>query len=246
MNDGFITVQEGTRDMENGLCFGRWYSGEGLECRLCEVREECMIAMQDERKMPCFRQYDPENYACKIACHLGGDPVDPGDTNESVCAIATRGAEVPSAELTEVGLMKEEEREQDLTEDATKEPVAEAATEPAEAVTEPVVEELSPGPPPQAEDTGVEVASEEVPDVQAKPGKKKSKKAVIRDALVESPEGISADDIVTRIMDAGLATEEEMEKIRHYVVMSISHMRKAGKQIELKEGKYVLAGEQSE
>jgi hypothetical protein len=110
----------------------------------------------------------------------------------------------------------------------TTEPAAKAAAEPvAEPATEPVAE-------PAAE-----------PAAEPVPGKKKSKKAVIREAIDASPEGISADDIVTRIMDEGLATEEEMEKTRHYVVMSISHLRKAGKGIELRDGKYVLTGDQS-
>lgn len=227
--------------MENGLCFGKWYSGEARECRLCEVREECIIAMQDEKKMPCFKQYDPENYACRTACHLGGEP------NASVCAAATYGAEVPSDELTEVESMvkkvetpeevAEEQAAEEVAEPITEEPVAEEpkAEEPSSDSEEPT--EAS------AEDTGAAVSPDEV---QAKPGKKLSKKDVIRTALAESPDGIAADDIVTKIMDAGLTTEAETDKTRHYVIMSISHLRKAGKQIELKEGKYVLTGDQSE
>jgi len=227
MDDGFIAVQEGIRNMENGLCFGKWYSGGDRACRLCEVREECMIAMQDEKKMPCYGQYDSENYACKSACHLGGVFVEPGDSNESVCSILTRGVEVPAHKLTEVGQMVEKAEVQGPTEEATQEQVAVPVEEPTEGVAEPV-----------AEPEGVQAE-------QVAPGKKKSKKAVIREAIYASPDGISADDIVTRIMDAGLATEEEMEKTRHYVVMSISHLRKAGKVIELRDGKYVLTGDQS-
>lgn len=190
--------------------------------------------MQDEQKMPCFKQYDPENYACNTACHLGGDP------SASVCAAATLGTSVPD-EPMEVEPMVEKDESQKPTETAAVEPVAEeVAAEPAaEAAAEPtegVAEEAAAEPTPP----------EGTPPEPAKPGRKKSKKDVIREALAESPEGIAADDIVAKMLDAGLITEAETEKSRHYVIMSISHMRRAGKQITLKEGKYVLIGDQSE
>jgi hypothetical protein len=220
-----------------------------------------MISMQDEKKMPCFKEYDPQNYACSLACHLGGK------SDTSVCAAATFGAEVPSAELTEVESMVEKVETPEPTQAAAVEPAAEAATPtatpaeaatptatPAEVATEPAKEEPSSdsAEPTEAsaEDTGTTASPDEVQAEPVKPGKKLSKKDVIRNALAESPSGIAADDIVTKIMDAGLITEAEVDKTRHYVIMSISHMRKAGKAtgktIELKEGKYVLTGDQSE
>ena len=80
----------------------------------------------------------------------------------------------------------------------------------------------------------------------AKPGKKKNKKDIIKEALAESPGGITADDIVTKMIEAGLSSEAKSDKDRHYVIMSISHLRRAGKKIALREGKYVLEGDQDE
>lgn len=226
--------------MENSLCFGKWHSSEARECLLCEVREECMIAMQDEKKMPCFKQYDPENYACKTSCHLGGDP------NSSVCAAATLGSEVPSDNSTEVEQVVEKEE----TQEPAAEPVAVAAAE--EAAAEPVAEEVAAEPvaEPVAEEAVAEPAPPEGAPPEAappaKPGKKKNKKDIIREALAESPGGIAADDIVTKMIEAGLSSEAESDKSRHYVIMSISHLRRAGKKIALREGKYVLEGDQDE
>lgn len=244
--------------MENGLCFGKWYSGEAQECQLCEVREECMLSMQDEKKMPCFKQYDSENYACLNACHLGGEP------NVSACAAAVYSSEEISDEPMEVVSMEGKVEGQEpvavaAEEQVAKEPVAEAvpAVSVEEAVLAASVEEAVPAKPEETPSeaaaaatkaTAAETTAAVSPDaVQAdKPGKKLSKKDVIRNALAESPDGISADDIVQKIIDADLATEANSDKTRHYVIMSISHIRKAGSKVDLKEGKYVLAGVPSE
>ncbi len=89
------------------------------------------------------------------------------------------------------------------------------------------------------------VAEPAAPTTEAKPSKV-TKKSIVREALRNAPPGgISADDITQMVIDAGLALESDRDKTRHYVIMSISHMRKAGEKIELKEKKYALVGDQS-
>jgi len=232
-------------------CFGRCYSIEARECRLCDVREECKSVMESAKAMPCYGEYNEESYACIRACHVGGEP------SESKCAAVTLGLKALSAEeraarLEELksGLQPTEVRTmEERTEETAEQP---AAVEPA-AAAEPVAEAVEAAAEPVAE--AVEAAAEPVAEAvetaaEPAPTSAKNKKDVIRNALRDAPpEGVAADTIVQMIVEAGFvpsnAAQEVKDKTRHYVIMSISHMRKAGKQVELKEGKYVLVGDQS-
>lgn len=222
-------------------CFGKCYSAEARECRLCDVREECKSVMESVKKMPCYGEYNVESYACIRACHLGGEP------EESKCAAVTRGLEELDVDEREARL-RELKSELQPMEVQVMEERAEATEQPTEAAAEPAVE---PAPEPAAEAAPVEPAPEPAAEAApVEPVVAKNKKDVIRNALRDAPpEGVAADDIVQMIVDAGFikgaATPEVLDKTRHYVIMSISHMRKAGKTVELKEGKYVLTGDQA-
>jgi len=195
--------------------------------------------MGSAKKMPCYgKEYDGESYACKRACKFGGEP------EESRCAAITRGLEALDTDELEVRSEKLESQPQPMEVEVMEERTEPTAVEqPAEPAVEPTAVEQPAEP--AVEPTAVEQPAEPAPAPQGA----KSKKDVIRTALKTAPpDGVAADTIVQMIVDSGLisgADQDAVAKTRHYVIMSISHMRKAGQQIELKEGKYVLAGEQS-
>jgi predicted transcriptional regulator len=177
------------------------------------------------QKLACFgRDYDPKSFACLNICRLGGPP------EKSPCALALAGGANSGVESRSEMIVSA-----DTTSGETQ--LEETVLMNSE-VTEPKVSE-------SAKTLTDAVLTTELPQPVAVSKKARggsiTKKGVIYKALQEAPGGISADDLAAMVIDAFPEAAESSEKTRHYVIMSISNMRKKeGLQIEIEGGKYVL------
>lgn len=225
-------------------CFGKYYAEREIECQQCGAQKECKRKMSNGQTLPCWGDYTEKSFACTDACSYGGS-----DANASVCAKAVAGSEPPevdplapnTAEATPVSAPANDDSVPEATEvtepvASSIEPVA-ASTEPVAASTEPVAEPIEP----------VAASAESVAEPVRLPRKPKvtsgklKKKDIIITALDDAPEdGIGADDIVALIEAAELAVAANSDKTRHYVIMTISGLRKKGWEIKAQNRKYIL------
>lgn len=224
--------------MDEGSCFGLLYSSTARECQeLCQVGKECKEVMGNEETtgngqitLPCFSNYNVQNYACNTACRRAGEceaaklakgAVDEPPVEE-IPIEASIGGEVPEGVAQEVPPTE-----------LLGTVIQPAVSEPSEPVsTEPEVSE-------KPVKTPVKIPVK-VTRVRRKP----SKKGTFRE-LLRGKGRYSANDLIQAVIDAGFVmdTEQARKKTRSFMHMCISEFkRKDGMNIQRdEEGKYYNA-----
>jgi len=206
-------------NVEVDFCFGKEYSEEDSYCRICDVRKECKEAMQSgERRVveiQCFGEY-------------GGPPSGDNYACKVACQLAEKCKEVTLARMA-----KGQQPDVELVIPEKELPIPEIV----------VSEEVAP----KLQRIMEEPPAEPVVEGKASPiPGRPSKKGIVRQALKSNAGtgGISADNIVQLMVDAGLVkdTDEERAKNRDYVSMCISELRKQEGMVVVRDGdKYVLS-----